>query len=181
LIVLLVWRVARTSVRRHVLLFVLLIGIFFFEHLCPTIGDDTDVLHGVVRDVAPDSCLVILAADREVDGQLGLPGGGWLAGLNGGAAAGLPRRRGGSVAGGSGTAGRGCGLGVGCWSGAADEGKRGGGVEERGERRTERRRGRREEGLTLNLLIFSLSVSLIYRGVTIANGLSPWVYPPIEA
>jgi len=53
----------------------------------------------------------------------------------------------------------------------------GGGKEEKERRRAEKRNG--EGGgimrLTLNLFAFSLRVSLIYiRGVTIANGFSPW-------
>jgi hypothetical protein len=42
------------------------------------------------------------------------------------------------------------------------------------EHREKKGKERGDKGLTLNLLAFSLSVSLIYiRGVTIANGLGP--------
>ena len=109
-----------------------------YEYLSDRIIDGSTFCSCVSR-------LITLAADREVDGLLGLPGGAWLAGLHGGAAAGWQRRCGSRAAGGSGTAGRCCGLGVGCRSGAAEGGKRGGGTEEeeggaqRGEGEGERR------------------------------------------
>ena len=49
-----------------------------------------------------------------------------------------------------------------------------GAAQRRGEGERRRREERRDKGLTLNLLSFSLGVSLIYiRGVTITNGPGP--------